>query len=86
MLSDLRAPTDAHNLLLSLLSASSTLAGLSLALTSIVSARIASLRIESPADDIDLIAACGFVIICYLAFYGLGHLSSKRSRHLDDTI
>jgi hypothetical protein len=86
MLKNLGDPKEVRETLLSLLSTSGTLAGISLALVGIVNLRIASTKIESLADDLFLFAALGFVVVCYLIFFALRHLHSARLRHWANAI
>ncbi len=69
--------------LLSLLSTSGTLAGISLALVGIVNLKIKIINtsIESMADDLFLFASLGFVVVCYLTFFALRRLHTNRQAH-----
>lgn len=80
MLKNVDDPNDLRQLLLSLLSTSGTLAGLSLALVGLVNVKIASTKVETLADDIFLFASLGFLITCYLIFFALRHHRSKSVR------
>jgi len=73
-------------MLLSLLSTSGTMAGISLALVGIVNLRITSTKVASAADDIFLFAALGFVLVCYMTFFAIRHLQSPRLARWTDLI
>src|SRR4249919_3434299 len=73
-------------MLLSLLSTSGTMAGISLALVGIVNLRIASTKIASAADDIFLFASLGFVVVCFMTFFALRHIESPRLARWTDLI
>lgn len=76
MLKNISDPKALLQILLSLLSTSGTLAGISLALVGIVNLRITSTQIASAADDIFLFASLGFVIVCYMTFFAIRHIES----------
>jgi nitrate reductase gamma subunit len=80
MLKNIEDPNDLRQLLLSLLSTSGTLAGLSLALVGLVNVKIASTKVETLADDIFLFASLGFLIVCYLIFFTLRRHRSRSVR------
>lgn len=71
-------PKDMQHLLLTLLSTSGTLAGLSMALVGLVNLRIASEKVESIADDLILFTAVGFLLVCILVFFALRQLHSTQ--------
>ena len=74
MLKNIDNPTDLRQLLLSILSTSGTLAGISLALVGIVNLKVSNTKIETLADDMFLFASLGFVVVCYLVFFTLRRL------------
>ena len=76
MLKNTSNPKTLLQILLSLLSTSGTLAGISLALVGIVNLRIASTKVASTADDIFLFASLGFVAVCYMTFFAIRHIES----------
>lgn len=78
MLKNINDPKELRLTLLSLLSTSGTLAGISLALVGIVNLRITNSAVESFADDLFLFSALGFVAVCYCTFFALRHLHSGR--------
>ena len=86
MLKNSHDPKVLLQMLLSLLSTSGTMAGISLALVGIVNLRIARTRVGSLADDIFLFAALGFVIVCYMTFFAIRHLQSPRLALWTDAI
>ena len=73
-------------MLLSLLSTSGTMAGISLALVVIVNLRITSSKVASVADDIFLFASLGFVVVCYMTFFAIRHVQSPRLSRWTDII
>jgi len=86
MLRNTRDPGVLLQMLLSLLSTSGTMAGISLALVGIVNLRILSTRVASVADDIFLFASLGFVVVCYMTFFALRHIQSRRLARWTDVI
>ena len=78
MLKNTSDPKILLQMLLSLLSTSGTMAGISLALVGIVNLRITSTRVASLADDIFLFASIGFVVVCFMTFFAIRHLQSPR--------
>jgi len=86
MLKNVRDPKILLQMLLSLLSTSGTMAGISLALVGIVNLRITSTKIASAADDIFLFASLGFVVVCFMTFFALRHIDSPKLPRWTDTI
>ena len=86
MLRNANDPKTLLQMLLSLLSTSGTMAGISLALIGIVNLRIASTKVESIADDDFLFAALGFLAVCYMTFFAVRHIQSPRLARLTNTI
>jgi len=78
MLKNVVDPKIILQMLLSLLSTSGTMAGISLALVGIVNLRITSSNVASVADDIFLFASLGFVIVCYMTFFAIRHVESPK--------
>lgn len=76
MLKNFSDPKTLLQILLSLLSTSGTLAGISLALVGIVNLRISSTKVASAADDIFLFASLGFVAVCYMTFFAVRRIES----------
>ena len=86
MLKNLSSPKDLRDVLLSLMSTSGTLAGISLALVGIINLRNRSARIETIADDIFLFSALGFVVVCYFTYFALRHIHSRHVKTWADII
>lgn len=86
MLKNIKDAQDLRQVLLSLLSTSGTLAGISLALVGIANFRINNTKVENLADDMFLISSLGFVAVCYLIFFALRHLHSARVQHWSTVI
>lgn len=82
MLKNIDEPKDLMQLLLALLSASGTLAGLSMALMGIVNLKIANTQVGTVADDMFLFASLGFLAVCFLIFFALRRLQSANVRCL----
>jgi glucan phosphoethanolaminetransferase (alkaline phosphatase superfamily) len=80
MLKNIGEPEDLRQLLLALLSASGTLAGLSMALVGIVNLKIANASVGTIADDMFLFASLGFLIVCFLIFFTLRLRPAKAQR------
>jgi hypothetical protein len=78
MLKNIDNPKDLRQLLLSLLSTSGTLAGLSMALVGIVNLKITNTKIETFADDLFLFSSLGFLLVCYLIFFALRRIDSEK--------
>jgi hypothetical protein len=81
MLKHVKDHKDLQQLLVSLLSTSGTLAGISLALVGIVNLKIAHTKIETIADDMFLFSSLGFLIVCYLIFFTLRQIKSDRIQY-----
>jgi hypothetical protein len=86
MLKNISNPTDIRHTLLSLLSTSGTLAGISLALVGIVNFKVHNTNVKTMADALFLFAAMGFVAVCYFIFFALRHTHSKYLRHWNNII
>lgn len=86
MLKNIKDPKDLQSLLLALLSTSGTLAGISLALVGIVSLKVSNARVETIADDMFLLSSLGFMAVCYLTFFTLRRLNSKRVQYWTNVI
>jgi hypothetical protein len=86
MLKNIDNPKDLQRLLLSLLSTSGTLAGISMALVGIVNLKVTSVKIENIADDMFLFSSTGFLIVCYLIFFTLRRLNSENLRYWTNVI
>lgn len=86
MLKSASDPNVLLQMLLSLLSTSGTMAGISLALVGIANFRIISTQVASVADDIFLFASLGFVVVCYMTFFAIRHIHSPRLARWTDII
>lgn len=86
MLKNINDPKDLLHLLVTLLSTSGTLAGLSLALVGIVNLKVGNTKVETLADDMFLFASLGFLIVCYLIFFTLRRVQSQRIRYWTNLI
>jgi len=86
MLKNVENPQDLRQLLLSLLSTSGTLAGLSMALVGIVNLRVVNTKVETLADDMFLFSSLGFLVVCYLIFFTLRRLQSARVQYWTNAI
>jgi hypothetical protein len=86
MLKNVDDPKIILQMLLSLLSTSGTMAGISLALVGIVNLRITNSNVASVADDIFLFASIGFVIVCYMTFFAIRHIESPKLQRWTDLI
>jgi len=86
MLKNFNDPKDLQQLLLSLLSTSGTLAGLSMTLVAIVNLKAANTKIETLADDMFLCSSLGFSIVCYLVFFTLRRVEFERVRYWTNVI
>lgn len=49
-----------------------------MALVGIINLRVVNTRTETIADDLFLFSSVGFLIVCYLAFFALRRLESRR--------
>lgn len=81
MLKNFKHPLESSNALLSLLSTSSTLAGISIGLAGLAHS-VPSIGAKAIVDDLDIFAALGFLVVCYLIFFALRHQTSKFGTYL----
>jgi len=86
MLRNTRDPDVLLQMLLSLLSTSGTMAGISLALVGIVNLRILSTKVASVADDRFLFASLGVVVVCYRTFFAIRNIQSPQLSRWTDVI
>jgi nitrate reductase gamma subunit len=86
MLKNVKDHKDLQQLLVSLISTSGTLAGISLALVGIVNLKVANTKVETIADDMFLFSSLGFLIVCYLIFFTLRRLQSKKVHYWTNAI
>jgi len=78
MLKDTNDITDTREILLAILSNSGTLAGISLALVGIMNLKPIDTKLSTITDDLYIFSALGFVIVCYLVFFAMRLLHTKR--------
>lgn len=76
MLKNFKSPVESSKALLSLLPTSGTLAGISIGLVGLIHSESGT-GSNTIVDDLDVFAAMGFLLVCYLAFFALRHLTSK---------
>ena len=81
MLKNLRDPKEAREAMLSLLSTSGTLAGIGVGLVSIINAGRSGLS-ATIADDILMMSALGFLVVCYLIFFAVRNGSSASAQRM----
>lgn len=81
MLKNVEDPKELRQILLSLLSTSGTLAGISLALVSIINIKASNTNVESIADDIFLFSSLSFLVVCYLIFFAMRSLHTERLQY-----
>lgn len=75
MLKNLRDAKEAREAMLSVLSTSGTLAGIGVGLVGIINARGSEVA-ATVADDVLLLAALGFLVVCYLVFFAVRNVSA----------
>jgi hypothetical protein len=78
MLKNLRDPKEAREAMLSLLSTAGTLAGIGIALIGIINTNGGGMT-ATIADDILLLAALGFLVVCYLIFFAVRNFSGAHA-------
>lgn len=76
MLKNLRDPKEARDAMLSLLSTAGTLAGIGIALVGIIKTGRAGTA-ATIADDILLLSALGFLVVCYLIFFAVRNAGGR---------
>jgi hypothetical protein len=81
MLKNLRDPKEAREAMLALLSTSGTLAGIGVGLVGFINAGRGG-AVATTADDILLLSAFGFLVVCYLIFFAVRSLSAERTRRM----
>ncbi len=57
-----------------------------MALVGIVNLKVADTTVETLADDMFLCSSLGFLVVCYLIFFTLRRLQSKRVQHWTNVI
>ena len=78
MLKNLRDPKEAREAMLSLLSTAGTLAGIGIALIGIINTSGGGTT-ATIADDILLLSALGFLVVCYLIFFAVRNVSGTNT-------
>ena len=78
MLKNLRDPKEAREAMLSLLSTAGTLAGIGIALIGIINTNGGGTT-ATIADDILLLSALGFLVVCYLIFFAVRNFSGAHA-------
>ena len=78
MLKNLRDPKEAREAMLSLLSTAGTLAGIGIALIGIINTSGGGTT-ATIADDILLLSALGFLVVCYLIFFAVRNFSGAHA-------
>ena len=86
MLKNVNDSKNLQRILLSLLSTSGTLAGLSMALVGTINLRAANTNGETIADDMFLLSSMGFLVVCYLIFFTLRRLQSTSVKYWANVI
>lgn len=75
MLKNLRDPREAREAMLSVLETGGTLAGIAIGLVGFINVSRGG-SAATIADDILLLAALGFLIVCYLVFFALRNVDA----------
>jgi hypothetical protein len=78
MLKNLSDPKEAREAMLSLLSTAGTLAGIGIALVGIINTD-RGVTPATVADDILLLSALGFLVVCYLIFFAVRNVSATNA-------
>ena len=81
MLKNLASPKEARDVLLSLLSTSGTLAGIAVGLVGLINTRADS-DASTLADDILMLSALGFLVVCYLIFFAIRKIDSPAAQKM----
>ena len=85
MLKNLKDPKEARDAMLSLLSTSGTLAGIGVGLVGFINVGSGG-SAATLADDILLLSALGFVIVCYLVFFAVRNITAAAARKMMQVI
>jgi len=81
MLKNLNSPKEARGVLLSLLPTSGTLAGIAVGLVGLINTRAGS-DASTLADDILMLSALGFLVVCYLIFFAIRKIDSAAAHRI----
>lgn len=76
MLKNLKDSKEAREAMLSLLPTSGTLAGISIGLVGVINSGMKG-NVSTIADDVLLVAALGFLFVCYMIFFAIRHEDTK---------
>lgn len=85
MLKNLKDPKEARDAMLSLLSTSGTLAGIGVGLVGFINAGRGGAA-ATLADDILLLSALGFLVVCYLVFFAVRNINPSVARRMMQVI
>lgn len=85
MLKNIRDPKEARDAMLSLLSTAGTLAGIGVGLVGFINVGRGGTT-ATIADDILLLSALGFLVVCYLIFFAVRDVSAARTWRMLEVI
>jgi hypothetical protein len=81
MLKNLKEPKEARDAMLSLLATSGTLAGIGVGLVGFINVGRGG-AVATLADDILLLSALGFLVVCYLVFFAVRTVTTSAARRM----
>jgi hypothetical protein len=85
MLKNLRDPREAREAMLSVLETSGTLAGIGIGLVGFINVSRGGAA-ATVADDILLLSALGFLVVCYLVFFAVRDLTAAATWRMFEII
>lgn len=85
MLKNLKDPKEARDAMFSLLSTSGTLAGIGVGLVGFINVTRGG-DVATLADDILLLSALGFLVVCYLVFFAVRNINLATVRRMMQVI
>jgi hypothetical protein len=85
MLKNLKDPKEARDAMFSLLSTAGTLAGIGVGLVGFINVGRGGAA-ATLADDILLLSALGFLVVCYLVFFAVRAVTSATARRMMQAI
>lgn len=85
MLKNLKDPKEARDAMFSLLSTSGTLAGIGVGLVGFINVGRGG-NTATLADDILLLSALGFLIVCYLVFFAVRSVTAATAQRMMQVI
>ena len=85
MLKNLKDPKEARDAMFSLLSTSGTLAGIGIGLVGFINVGRGGAA-ATLADDILLLSALGFLVVCYLVFFAVRNINPSTARRMMQVI